>query len=739
MPFIEVDSIEHAQQELRQIQGAIVVVPVYNAFDDCLACFESLLRHTNSTVAILVVDDAGGDTRALSHLKEAATVGERRVVILRHKTNSGFVGSCNDAFASTNSNDVILVNSDVVVGPEWYDRLVEAAASSSLIATVSTLTNHGSILSVPDINRPSPQLPGHLTPDSAAEAVAKYALRIRPTISTAIGHCTYIRREALDAVGGFDKAFGRGYGEEVDFSQRAIRLGFKHVCADDVFTFHRGSGSFGSELSNSQQENEKLVVARYPWYEHWNQALQADVQSPLAVALVRASIALRGLTVAIDGRALGPTLMGTQQVIIETVRTLALHHLVSKVVVYINGPIPPYATDRLGESRAEFVQAPHGSDFHPPLCDVAYRPYQAHSSDDVAFLKKIGRWTSVNQLDNIAFSNPAYFASSRDWMQYRDTARLCLSTVDGVAYLSGASMHEALSEGLVPAGTSQKVVFTGSQFDPIPNSEMPRELNGKSGPFLFVLGASYHHKNRPFAVRAVVEMRKQGWKGTLILAGPTPPAGSSLGLEAAEFLADADLRNSVVQLPSLSESQKRWIFENASLMLYPTIVEGFGLVPFEAANYGLATLSTRQGSLNEILPSDIPTITSFDPSDFATQILSLLSDDAERARIVARISECGQIYTAEATSNLLIEMFLDMTSRPPKRTAAIIGEDIHFSSWVPGLLSVSAPRDYVVTPGILVRIGWKFTKVKQILSPDGSRRQQAIRKSSNRIRRALRR
>jgi hypothetical protein len=234
-------------------------------------------------------------------------------------------------------------------------------------------------------------------------------------------------------------------------------------------------------------------------------------------------------------------------------------------------------------------------------------------------------------------------------------------------------------------------------------------------------------------------MRKRGWQGTLILAGPTPPAGSSLGLEAAEFLADADLRKSVVQLPSLSESQKRWIFENASLMLYPTVVEGFGLVPFEAANYGLATLSTRQGSLNEVLPADIPTINSFNPSHFATQILGLLSDDAERARIVTRISESGKQYTAENTSNLLVEMFLDMTSRPPKKTVAIIGEDILFSSWVPGLLPVSAPREYVVSPGVLVRIGWKFTKVKQILSPDGSRRQLMIRKSSNRIRRALRR
>jgi len=291
MPVVNVSTVEQARSELSLAAGAVVVVPVYNAYDDCVACFESLLRHTPASAAILVVDDAGGDTRALDHLEEAVTYGERLLVVLHHKTNSGFVDSCNDAFAATNSNDVILVNSDVVVGAEWYERLTDAAASSSLIATVSTLTNHGSILSVPDLNRASPQLPAHLTPDTAAEAVAKYALRIRPTISTAIGHCTYIRREALDAVGGFDTAFGRGYGEEVDFSQRAIRLGFKHVCADDVFTFHRGSGSFGSELSTSQEENEKIVLARYPWYAHWNKALQADVQSPLAVVLARASIA----------------------------------------------------------------------------------------------------------------------------------------------------------------------------------------------------------------------------------------------------------------------------------------------------------------------------------------------------------------------------------------------------------------------------------------------------------------
>jgi hypothetical protein len=103
---------------------------------------------------------------------------------------------------------------------------------------------------------------------------------------------------------------------------------------------------------------------------------------------------------------------------------------------------------------------------------------------------------------------------------------------------------------------------------------------------------------------------------------------------------------------------------------------------------------------------------------------------------VARISETGKTYTAEATSDLLVEMFLDMTSRPPKRIAAIIGEDVEISSWIPGLSTAAV---HIVSPNVLVRIGWKFARTKRILSPDGSIRQIAIRKAFNRGRKALRR
>ena len=41
--------------------------------------------------------------------------------------------------------------------------------------------------------------------------------------------------------------FGRGYGEENDFSMRAAGAGWRNVLAGDVFVYHEGAVSFSDE------------------------------------------------------------------------------------------------------------------------------------------------------------------------------------------------------------------------------------------------------------------------------------------------------------------------------------------------------------------------------------------------------------------------------------------------------------------------------------------------------------
>jgi GT2 family glycosyltransferase len=74
-----------------------------------------------------------------------------------------------------------------------------------------------------------------------------------------------ITRAALDAIGPFDaEAFPRGYGEENDFCQRAIRAGFVNLIADDTFVFHEGGMSFGEAAAALLERNLREVARRLP-------------------------------------------------------------------------------------------------------------------------------------------------------------------------------------------------------------------------------------------------------------------------------------------------------------------------------------------------------------------------------------------------------------------------------------------------------------------------------------------
>ena len=61
-------------------------------------------------------------------------------------------------------------------------------------------------------------------------------------------------------------------------------------------------------------------------------------------------------------------------------------------------------------------------------------------------------------------------------------------------------------------------------------------------------------------------------------------------------------------MAAVDEGIKRWLMRNATMMIYPTIHEGFGLVPFESAELGLACAFASHTSIAELLPSSLALI-----------------------------------------------------------------------------------------------------------------------------------
>lgn len=726
MPLIRTTDASAVVQVLSPGSSPLVAIPVYNAADHFIRCLDSVLRHTPPGTDILVVDDAGTDRSAIDGLDRLSTWTDHTVIVYSKTENQGYVRACNDVFAMSGRRDVIVLNSDCIVGPEWYERLSAAATSSNQIATVSTLTNHGTILSVPDRNRPSNRLPDDMSVDQAAIRVARSARMSRPDVPTSVGHCLLVRRRALDAVGDFDVAFGRGYGDEVDFSQRCIRVGLRNILADDVFVHHVGRGSFGASSLSEQQSNDRVVETRYAYYAPLIAAASDDRYSALTAALDTADAALRGLRIGIDARKLSAINVGTQSVIAGSI--LGLHDAMADgtLSVFI---APDLDTDRLGPlGRLDDVAWVHtdGSPVSEPLVDVIFRPCQVDNWDDLAWLHTVGRRVVVNQLDVIAFSNPQYFASIDEWWGYRDLTRLALLTADGTSTVSEFSRSEIDRLGLVADPTRLRAIHHGSRTDQLTEEmeeSQPQGFDDSGVPFLLCVGVAYHHKNRLFCVRLLRQMRSEGWDGRLVFIGPRPDFGDSSAMDLFETLGDSDLMKRIIDLGAVSESSKRWLYARASLSLYPSTVEGFGLIPFESASFGTPVLFTDHGSLGELLPevANLPGLDLIGASQTARHLLTCSSCATEQ---IERIMSRSTTLTWENYGNELLGYFRDILSRPKNRCAAVFGDRDHAvsSSALSRQRRLLRPRYHRI-----VGFARSHPRLKRIASPDGSRRQAALR------------
>ncbi|MGG7153542.1 glycosyltransferase, partial [Clostridium neonatale] len=203
--------------------------------------------------------------RISEYLKELSKKKISNIVIYENDINLGFVGTVNRGM-SYSDNDIVLLNSDTEVTENWLLKIKRVAYSNERIATVTPLTNSGTICSIPVFCEDN-NIPSNFTIEEYANIVEKTSLRIYPSIPTAVGFCMYIKRKVINEIGLFDvETFGKGYGEENDFCCRALEKGYTHVLCDDTFIYHKGSASFNENKKKFIENNLKTLYDRYPYY-----------------------------------------------------------------------------------------------------------------------------------------------------------------------------------------------------------------------------------------------------------------------------------------------------------------------------------------------------------------------------------------------------------------------------------------------------------------------------------------
>jgi O-antigen biosynthesis protein len=230
-----------------------IIIPVYNGFEFLEPLINSIIKNTSMVYRIFMCDDKSSDERVLPLLKKLKDSNPSvNITILENELNLGFIKTVNKLVKYTN-NHFVLLNTDTELPPSWIERLMYPIFEMKNIASTTPFTNAGTICSFPNYLEDNP-----IFEDMNVEKLDNYFQYVNfektfIEIPTGVGFCMGVNKTLVTKIGMFDEIFGKGYGEENDWCQRAIKNGYKNLHVTNLFVYHKHGGSFPSE------EKQRLI------------------------------------------------------------------------------------------------------------------------------------------------------------------------------------------------------------------------------------------------------------------------------------------------------------------------------------------------------------------------------------------------------------------------------------------------------------------------------------------------
>mgnify|MGYP001069747556 CR=1 FL=1 len=278
------------------LAGVSVVIPHYGDPVPTLALLAQLAHQTAALdpttgadlpLQVIVSDDASPQPFPEP---EATAYG---AVVVRRTRNGGFGAAVNSGAAQAHHDLLLILNSDLSVGPSFVGDLV-TAARPWLPAVVGPVLLDGG--GAPDFSgRRFPTI-GHqavewLTPlarwrdGNALHGAVGHDTRAMPGVTTTVdwlvGACLLLPTASFRAVGGFDEGYFMN-SEEVDLQRVLRRHGIPAVYAGTVTVTHTGAGS-----SDATKRRAWVVQSRLRYAQKWGgRPARRRLQSALAAATV---------------------------------------------------------------------------------------------------------------------------------------------------------------------------------------------------------------------------------------------------------------------------------------------------------------------------------------------------------------------------------------------------------------------------------------------------------------------
>ncbi len=593
-----------------------IVMPTYGAPDITFDAVKALRRTVDAkSVRIVVVDDASAPEHQ-ERLKEL-----KGVDLVLAPENGGYSASVNLGLERAGAeDDVVVMNNDVMAGRHWLPRLQEAAYDAEITGIVGPrlLYPDGRIQSAGSYrNMGAPEWFDHRYRFKPADH--PQALVDADAIAVT-GACMYLRRDLIDAIGGFDDGYPMGF-EDVDYCLRAWDEG-RVVRYEPTSTLtHLESPTRGTDVGNRERISQQRFWGRWgSWFD----------ERPVRTA----DGALR-IIYATEDTGVG----GGHRDIFEHLNRLAAR----------------------GHS-VELFSLEGQPEWFPLECEV--REFEDFEELAVALADenaiKVATWWGTGPAvwrGSARRGRPAFFVQDIETSYY--------GTNDHRAVLSRrqvlAGYREEFAYITISRHSQQALKEMGREAELIPpgiDLENFRVLGTPRSPdTILALGRTSHLKNFPLTVAA--------WERL----DPRPP----LKLFGVEPEAAEGLDAEYVYGPS--DEQVNELFNEAAVFVQTSRHEGFCLPPLEAMAAGTPVVCTdAHGNRDFCIDGENCLMVEAEPAAVAAGLERVLGDAALREKLVAGgLATVGE-YAWERRIDQMEDFFTRLADQEPPAPSGALPE-----------------------------------------------------------------
>lgn len=244
-------------ENLPKTKASIIIISHNNLKETTEPCLQSIFEKTSGSFEVICVDNASKDgTRDYLSALAKRNPGLR---LIFNETNRGFAGGNNDGIRAAKGDFIILLNSDTIVTERWLEKLTGVLENDKTAGLVGPVSN--SVGNEQQIYVRSNEVETVLKEGAHWCSMSKGGLFETDKLGF---FCVAARTDVLDNVGLLDEGYGLGYYEDDDYCIRTKKAGYRLICAEDIFIYHKGSGSFTDSKSTKDlmRRNRKLLEAK---------------------------------------------------------------------------------------------------------------------------------------------------------------------------------------------------------------------------------------------------------------------------------------------------------------------------------------------------------------------------------------------------------------------------------------------------------------------------------------------